>query len=313
MRYVDRSRVAPPGSLLAADSYAAKERQRAAEHYSQGQPAKAAFEFRAYKEVDVVAALELLFACKCAYCESKIAALQPTDVEHYRPKGAVAEDPTHLGYWWLALQWENLLSSCIDCNRRRKHYLIEVTENGIPTRSSNKQLAGKKDAFPLRGAVRAFKPDDDLTLEDPLLIDPTRHNPEEHLRWRLDYPSLPTVEPLKTNGKVDVRGDVSIKVFGLNRHRLVEERGSLLTQLAVQFEMLRTIFENVASMPAGIERDNKLAKAMEHLKKFQHHKESTERYSAMATLFVQQAEERLRREFGEALVALTQQPEIERV
>ncbi|MEF9674035.1 hypothetical protein QNM99_25505 [Pseudomonas sp. PCH446] len=42
------------------------------------------------------------------------------DVEHYRPKGAVSEDASHPGYWWVAMDWDNLLPSCIDCNRKRK-------------------------------------------------------------------------------------------------------------------------------------------------------------------------------------------------
>src|SRR4051812_22350680 len=75
--------------------------------------------------------LDKLFGGKCAYCEVIIEASHPTEVEHYRPKGAVKDEEEevvtiqtpngaedHPGYWWLAYEWNNLLPSCIDCNRR---------------------------------------------------------------------------------------------------------------------------------------------------------------------------------------------------
>ena len=43
--------------------------------------------------------LDLLFHGKCAYCETFYSASAPVDVEHYRPKGAVSEDPSHPGYY----------------------------------------------------------------------------------------------------------------------------------------------------------------------------------------------------------------------
>ncbi len=53
-------------------------------------------------------------------------ALRPVDVEHYRPKNAVA-DTEHEGYWWLAMDWTNLLPSCIDCNRKRNQKAPDPT------------------------------------------------------------------------------------------------------------------------------------------------------------------------------------------
>jgi hypothetical protein len=43
-----------------------------------------------------------LFDNKCAYCESRVLHVSPGEVEHYRPKGRVTEDPDHPGYYWLA-------------------------------------------------------------------------------------------------------------------------------------------------------------------------------------------------------------------
>jgi hypothetical protein len=66
--------------------------------------------------------LAVLFHNKCAYCESNYAAVITGDVEHYRPKGRIkASDKKAIwpGYYWLALTWENLLTSCKICNEKR--------------------------------------------------------------------------------------------------------------------------------------------------------------------------------------------------
>ena len=81
------------------------------------------FKFAAYKADGVAEALNEMFRGKCAYCESRIRAVHPTDIEHYRPKAAVlmGGKPEKPGYYWLAAHWENLLASCIFCNRPNRH------------------------------------------------------------------------------------------------------------------------------------------------------------------------------------------------
>ncbi len=68
----------------------------------------------------VRAALAKLFYDKCAYCYSEITATDDWDVEHFRPKGRVAERSAHPGYYWLTYNWKNLYTSCTHCNQRRK-------------------------------------------------------------------------------------------------------------------------------------------------------------------------------------------------
>ena len=111
--------------------------------------------FSYYKNDAVKARLVDLFHGKCAYCESFYSSTQPMDVEHFRPKGAVAEDDEHPGYYWLAATWENLLPSCIDCNRQRNQF--DVVEGETIS-------LGKKDRFPI-GGTRARTPNDDLDDE----------------------------------------------------------------------------------------------------------------------------------------------------
>lgn len=95
----------------------AEELGEARAHYAG--PNEGSYEFKIYKAAAIKAELDKLFHGKCAYCERFFASGAPVDVEHYRPKGGVEGDTTHRGYWWLAMEWSNLLPSCIDCNRRR--------------------------------------------------------------------------------------------------------------------------------------------------------------------------------------------------
>ena len=83
------------------------------------------------------------------------------DIDHYRPKGGVAQDRTHPGYYWLAFEWRNLRLSCQRANRLRKN--PETGETG-----------GKGDNFPLVNPEwRAHMPEHDLSLEVPAIVDPT--------------------------------------------------------------------------------------------------------------------------------------------
>jgi hypothetical protein len=81
------------------------------------------FPFKAYKSKVIVNALNKHFGFKCAYCESFYGATAPPDVEHYRPKGEIVDGKHTLrpGYYWVAVEWKNLLPSCRDCNSLRKH------------------------------------------------------------------------------------------------------------------------------------------------------------------------------------------------
>jgi hypothetical protein len=135
-----------------------------------------------------------LFNQKCAYCETNLNSNQPGDVEHYRPKGRLRDDggapvhessplgdKVHNGYWWLAYEWSNLLPSCIDCNRRRKH-------------GEASEMAGKGDIFPVK-RYRGFMPGEE-TQEEPLLIDPTADwgDPARHFQFDHDGKIKPTTE-----------------------------------------------------------------------------------------------------------------------
>ncbi len=178
------------------------------------------FTFSAYKDKEVKTALEKLFHGKCAYCETRYTGLQPVDVEHWRPKGlAIGRRGEEMkpGYYWLAAEWHNLLPSCIDCNRSRNHT--------VPPDGERINL-GKLNQFPLADENKRWRehlvPDPG---EQPLILDPCRDQPEEHLRFTAEgVAAAREVDP----GQPSPIGEESIRVYALNRGGLVLERQEVL-------------------------------------------------------------------------------------
>lgn len=264
MRKVDRNTIDPPSYLTGPDSRGREELEKARSHVSNADMRKKAFPFKVYKNDGVKTALHALFHGKCAYCESYYQAQAPVDVEHFRPKAAVEGEDDHPGYWWLAMNWENLLPSCIDCNRRRRQEtpapkvsLSELHDAVMETINT-----GKKDAFPIAGP-RAAAEADDIEREAPYLLDPCRDNPAEHLEFYINHDRpIGLVLPKTLSGGTEavpdtgntgaivsgaqarknaVRGAVSIQVYGLNRLGLVQERTRILRHL----EFLRHLIAEI--------------------------------------------------------------------
>lgn len=261
MRAVNRSVTRKPDSMEGDDSPAQRELVRFRQYFNA--PDDQAPKFHVYKTDSVKSRLDDLFHGKCAYCESFYASTAPVDVEHYRPKGAVHEDPTHPGYWWLGMDWDNLLPSCIDCNRKRKQTMPKLSAKLLTLLEEQRGFSqgmlvssGKKDSFPILG-TRAMVESSSILDEYPLLLDPCRDNPIEHLKFYIDRANLislvipqahegidlPVVaangEDRATQAVIDealelglsLKGVVSIHVYGLNRLGLVQERTRLLRQL----------------------------------------------------------------------------------
>lgn len=251
------------------------ELDRARAHYIEDGKS-GSYEFDRYRSAEVKAELDRIFHGKCAYCESFYAKTQPVDVEHYRPKGKVDDAGDHRGYWWLAMDWENLVPSCIDCNRKRWQKTPDaVQQNSMTALNAHGDFArgeelktGKQSAFPLAsGSPRAkwdtVEKDTDLSREKRLLLDPTRDIPEEHLVFQVDradaaqlisivypmpltpqdalvLPALGDPAQIATQaGAVHVSaiGAVSIQVYGLNRLSPVQARTKVLRDLEFLLEM----------------------------------------------------------------------------
>jgi hypothetical protein len=261
MRKVERGQKPPPANLQAKNKQGLTELDRARAHQADANPKKGAFEFAAYKDEEVKRRLEELFHGKCAYCETFFSASAPVDVEHFRPKGAVSDDDTHPGYWWLGMVWTNLLPSCIDCNRKRQQRspppstsLVELYEHSKAHALPSSQT-GKKDSFPLAaGGRRLFAESNSYADEKALLLDPTRDDPTEHLRFFVGSP-LGLVGPETKSGVPSERGAMSIQIYGLNRLGLVQDRTRVLRQL----EFLGDLAIDLGAIIQEIEDANAMA------------------------------------------------------
>lgn len=184
-----------------------------------------------YAASEVQRALEKLFFDKCAYCEGKPVATGDWDVEHFRPKGKVAERDGHPGYYWLAYEWTNLYLSCQHCNQKRADKARWGDTSLAPG-----PAAGKLDQFPLVDEnTRALGHGDDIALEAVLLLDPCRDDPEQHIRFSPLGDALPVAGSEK--------GAVSIRVFHLRRKRLKDLRRIRIERVVArlrEIEKLRT-------------------------------------------------------------------------
>lgn len=189
-------------------------------------------EFEVYRDPSIKAALNESTGYKCAYCESRYGAVHPVDSEHYRPKSAFRDrdGSLHPGYYWLAADWNNLLPSCIDCNRRRRH--------------EDSSLSGKASAFPIRGP-RAQRPGEE-NRERPLLLHPFRDKPEKHLEFTLDGGVVPKLD---SSGRLSGKGRMSILLYGLSRPILVRFRAQHALRVQRDIEMTYKAAEHLGQNP----------------------------------------------------------------
>ncbi|MEL6715995.1 MAG: hypothetical protein AAFP86_19600 [Planctomycetota bacterium] len=243
----------PPPSLDGPESKGGKERAAAIAHHADPANADAPFKaFKAYKGDDVKAALHAAFHGKCAYCEARYATTQPMDVEHFRPKGGyIALDDQGRkklkkpGYYWLAAEWDNLLPSCIDCNRSRTQDTVGA--DGAPEASG---ASGKANQFPIGDEDdRATAPDAERD-EERLLLHPCRDFPERHLEFLEEGVIRPGRTP---SGEIREKGEASISVYGLQRIGLVEarrDRQVLIRSLMRRITVLSRLLDQFAGDPA---------------------------------------------------------------
>lgn len=166
---------------------------------------------------------EAQYGGKCAYCETRIAASQAADVEHFRPKTSIQEPKgrgnrddsvgkpnrsmgpeEYPGYWWLAYEWSNYLYACALCNR-----------------------TWKGNSFPLNGLRGDMTPGCECA-EEPMLLNPFWVDPESHLRFD---------EIGQIHATTD-RGQATIDCCGLDRELLRREREKLVRRILQDFEDL---------------------------------------------------------------------------
>ena len=149
---------------------------------------------------------------KCCYCERKREIKRESDIEHYRPKSAVSEASDHPGYWWLAYEWSNYLYSCKPCNETHK-----------------------RNFFPLLdGSPRATGPNQDTSIERPVLLNPIDDDPESCISY--DWQTGAGVYVMAIGRDDQRRGSETIEILKLNR--LMEDRAELLSLLKILADAL---------------------------------------------------------------------------
>lgn len=161
---------------------------------------------------------EHVFHDKCAYCEAPALATGYGDGDHHRPKGRVTANHTHVeghdGYYWLAYHPENIFPICDRCNTKKgSQFPIEAGRSHVAAPSAGQDT-----------------PDELDVIEGPLLLNPYKDNPSEHLAF--DERGRALVK----NGSQ--KGKASIDVYDLNREHLVTKRAEAQANARSMFENL---------------------------------------------------------------------------
>ena len=164
-------------------------------------------------------ALVELFKNKCAFCESALHSNVGGNIEHFRPKRGATQTKgasSNRHYGWLAYDWDNLYLACPSC--AQPHGSQDGTRAG-----KGNQFPVDGDLAPLLAPVHACRSAEVGTLLDPCFDEPT-----EHLTF------LPTGNCVGTT----LRGNLSIRVFGLNRDSLVRARNQVYLLVKATFDRL---------------------------------------------------------------------------
>ena len=192
-----------------------KELERAKKHFLTNNQD---FKFRAYKATGVKDELINMFKGKCCYCETDITSAAHGDIEHFRPKGAIEINEKNLsypGYYWLAMDWNNLLLSCRICN-------ADYKGNKFPLVNERKRIKG-----PL-----------DKNEEEVLLLNPCEDNPNDHLI----FTNLGHVIIKDASRK----GRKSIETYGLYRAPLTKARATVAKEIELK---MTHIYNGLKTLP----------------------------------------------------------------
>jgi uncharacterized protein (TIGR02646 family) len=197
----------PPIPKTLASSAVTKLKAELEERVSKGEHIASEGFPRHWSNSDVKKAVYDMHRGKCCYCERTRDERREPDTEHFRPKAKV-DGIDHPGYWWLAYDWGNYFFSCKKCNEEHK-----------------------KNQFPLlEESARAMGPNDDLEKEQPYLINPEKEDPERFIGfdWQRAYGVFVKAVGIDDQG----RGDMTIRITGVNQGTLPEERAEQVKFLA---------------------------------------------------------------------------------
>jgi len=159
------------------------------------------------------------------------------DVDHFRPKKKVVKldkklkcqelerSDWELGYWWITYNWKN--------------YRLM---GQIPNRCF------KKNYFPLKyGTKEATLPTDKISLETPLLLDPTVKGDVSLLNYDLNGKVIPAFSSREDNWK-NLRAEISILLYGLNDEKLIKARKKTISRCIKIIKRTNSVFKELQSI-----------------------------------------------------------------
>lgn len=165
---------------------------------------------------------------KCAWCEMRYP-LRSNKVEHYRPKDGAwrhlpgeSEQIDRSHYWWLAWTWQNLLFSCGRCNDRG------CKANYFPLQPNSRAMDPPPTAITVPLAGKYF----DTSTEQPVLLDPSREDPLDHIGWVPTNPTEPWRLWIWTPVGRTARGIATIRILKLDE--MVDEVGRYLVRCVLR-------------------------------------------------------------------------------
>ncbi len=158
---------------------------------------------------EIKSALTEIYHHKCAYCETKT----EIGIDHYRPKSK---------YYWIPLEWSNILPVCIRCNLAKGATFPLAIE-------AQRVNSPQQDRKEWRADSRTF------LAENPLFLNPEIDEPSEHLAYYADGRVYGLTE----------RGKATIQVLGLNRNDLLQKRQDLIHRYAQGFNNAITVMKQL--------------------------------------------------------------------
>jgi hypothetical protein len=179
------------------------------------------------------------------------------------------------GYYWLAASWDNLLPSCIDCNRER---MQKIPDEAEPTKLKIIKV-GKANHFPLVDEAQRRLSHKSKKREEPLILDPTLDKPEKHLEFTAEG----IVRPALIRKKPSPKGGASIKVYALQRIGLVQERRARARMVLAQMQRVQEQIEDFKLRPNDKQLEQRLNRELAELKRYT---QPEEPYAGMARQIV---------------------------
>lgn len=196
-------------------------------------------------------ALWALGHAKCWYSEASIQESEG-QVEHYRPKRRL-HGAGHDGYWWRALDWENLRLAHPTVNRRKTDYLTG-------------KRVGKGSYFPVRDEARRANNRAAEANEEPVLLDPVVAADTRLVCFSEDSGAPRPRYTKEQNEWLHRRAEESIDYYHLDEGTWNAKRADLMAAVRKLCDQLEELYVTQPRDPAAYEQ--KIDEILAHISPF---------------------------------------------